>query len=214
MKPRDLLGRAGLALISAAFVLSACGGTTPTAAPSSGAATTPPVTTAPASEAPATEAPATEAPATEAPATEEPATGEDPMDDLQIAAPYEFAPLDETIARLFEDQMERSLGEMAGAFDIGFRSANRGGETDAFVIAMRFPDLPITTKKLIETMADGMTASGGSVETVQIGGEPAKVVSVQGQTLVISAVGRVIIMSVGTAKKATVNVATAIAEAN
>ncbi len=209
MNPRDLLGRVGLALISAAFVLSACGGTTPTAAPTSAAATTPPATAAP-----ATEAPATEAPATEAPATEAPTTGEDPMEDLQIDAPYEFAPLDETIAQLFETQMEQSLGEMAGAFDIGFRSANRNGETDAFVIAMRFPDLPITTKKLIETMADGMTASGGSVETIDVDGEPAKVISVQGQTLVISAVGKVIIMSVGTAKKATVNVATAIAEAN
>ena len=210
MTPRVLLGRAGLALISVAFVLSACGGgTTPTTAPTTAAATTPPVTAAP-----ATEAPVTEAPATEAPATEAPTTGEDPMADLEIAAPYEFAPLDDTIAKLFEDQMEASLGEMAGAFDIGFRSANRNGQTDAFVIAMRFPALPITTKKLVETMADGMTASGGSVESVKIGGEPAKVVTLQGQTLVISAVDNLIIMTVGTAKKATVNVATAIADAN
>ena len=211
MTSTSALRKLSAAFLLGAFALSACGGGTPTAAPTSGtptsAASTPAVTPPPATDAPATDAPATEAPATSAP-------GADPADDLAIAAPYTFQPLDENIAALFETQMQQSLGSMAGVFEIGFRSAVRDGQTEAWVIVMRFPDLPITAKALLDQIAQGASQGGGSVESTTLGGEPARIISAQGQALVVSLAGNSVVMTVGTAKKATINVATAIAEAN
>jgi hypothetical protein len=210
MTPRSLLGRATSGLIIGAFVVSACGGQ---------AATTAPVTQAPSTAAPATVAPATEAPVTPAPATIAPpatlAPGADPAAEYEIGAPYEFEALDPSIAALFQTSMEEALGSMAGVFQMGFRSAVRDGETDAWVIVMRFPDLPISKNDLLDQIAQGATASGGgTVESITIDGEPARVISANGQALVISLVGDDVVMTIGTARKATVDVATAVSEAN
>ena len=212
MTSRNKLGRLGLISISAALVVSACGGNTPTAAPTTAAATTPPVTSAPATEAPVTAAPATEAPATEAPATVDPTV--DAADDLKIAAPYTLEPLEEQIAKLFVDAMKLSAGEMADLFQFGFRTATRNGQTEAWVIVMAFPDLPITSRQLLDQIVNASAAGQGDVEKLTIGGEPARVLKRNGQAMVIMLNGDELLMIVGTARNATVNVAKAIAEAN
>ena len=206
MTSTSALRKLSAAFLVGAFALSACGGS-PSPAPTSGTPTSVATTPAPATDTPTTAAPPSEAPASTA-------AGEDPAEDLSIGGGYTFEELDENIAALFETQMQQSLGSMAGVFEIGFRSAVKDGQTDAWVIVMRFPDLPITAKALLDQIAEGATQGGGTVESTTLGGEPARVISSQGQALVVSLAGDAVVMTVGTAKKATIDVATAIAEAN
>jgi len=204
------LRKTSVALLIGAFALSACGGGgTPTAAPSTAAVTTPAPTVAATTPA-TTEPPAAE---TDAPATLDPAV--DPADDLEIDAPYTFRALDEAIAQIFVTAMKSSLGEMADVFQIGVREAVRDGESAAYVIVMRFPDLPIAGKALLDGAAEGATQSGGTVEKRTIAGNDVRVVETQGQTIVISLLDDDLVMVISlTSKSVGINVATAILEAN
>jgi len=195
-----------VALLIGAFALSACGGGgTTTLAPSTAAVTSPAPTTA------ATTPPATTA-ATDAPATTGPAG--DPADDLEIAAPYELEPLDENLAAAFVSAMEGSLGSMGDLIEFGFRSAVEDGNAAAWVIVVRFPDLPITNKQMLDQIAAGASGSG-TVEELTIGGEPARVISAQGQSLVVTLVEDDVVMVIGfISKKVTVDVTRALIEAN
>jgi hypothetical protein len=195
-----------VALLIGAFALSACGGGgTTTLAPSTAAVTSPAPTTA------ATTPPATTA-ATDAPATTGPAG--DPADDLEIAAPYELEPLDENLAAAFVSAMEGSLGSMGDLIEFGFRSAVEDGNAAAWVIVVRFPDLPITNKQMLDQIAEGASGSG-TVEELTIAGEPARVISAQGQSLVVTLVEDDVVMVIGfISKKVTVDVTRALIEAN
>ena len=195
-----------MALLIGAFALSACGGGgTTTLAPSTAAVTSPAPTTA------ATTPPATTA-ATDAPATTGPAA--DPADDLEIAAPYELEPLDENLAAAFVSAMEGSLGSMGDLIEFGFRSAVEDGNAAAWVIVVRFPDLPITNKQMLDQIAAGASGSG-TVEELTIAGEPARVISDQGQSLVVTLVDDDVVMVIGfISKKVTVDVTRALIEAN
>jgi len=205
--------RKGVAtLLIGASAIGACGGGAPTVAPSTATGTQAAPSTP--STPPPTTLPGTSEPSAAATAPSSSGSAVDPADDLKIAAPYTFTPLDENMAALFETQMQTSLGAMASVFSFGFRSAVKDGQTDAFVIVMRFPDLPMSPKQLLDQIAGGATTSGGSVEEIKIGGESARLVSTQGQALVISLVGNDVIMTVGTSKKASLDVAEAIAAAN
>jgi len=202
--------KAGVALLIGAFALSACGGGgTTTPAPSTAAVTSPAPTTA------ATTPPATTEPtaaASGAPATIGPAG--DPADDLEIAAPYELEPLDESLAAAFVSAMEGSLGSMGDLIEFGFRSAVEDGNAAAWVIVVRFPDLPITNKQMLDQIAAGASGSG-TVEELTIGGEPARVISAQGQSLVVTLVEDDVVMVIGfISKKVTVDVTRALIEAN
>lgn len=198
--------KANVALLIGAFALSACGGGgTTTLAPSTAAVTSPAPTTA------ATTPPATTA-ATDAPATTGPAG--DPADDLEIAAPYELEPLDENLAAAFVSAMEGSLGSMGDLIEFGFRSAVEDGNAAAWVIVVRFPDLPITNKQMLDQIAEGASGSG-TVEELTIAGEPARVISAQGQSLVVTLVEDDVVMVIGfISKKVTVDVTRALIEAN
>jgi hypothetical protein len=70
--------------------------------------------------------------------------------------------------------------------------------------------------RMLDQVSEGAAASGGmEVEETTIGGEPARVISAQGQALVVTILGNEIVMVVGfRSKKSTVDVATALAEAN
>lgn len=201
--------KASLALLIGAFALSACGGTTPSAAPSTAPTASPGPTVA------ATTPATTEPPAA---ATDAPATGGaavDPADDLEIAAPYSLEPLDEQLAAAFVTAMEQSLGGMADVFDIGFRSAVKDGDSQAWVIVMRFPDLPMTNEMLLDQISEGASGGGSTVEEVTIAGQPARVVTAQGQSFVVTLVGDDIVMVIGfISKNVTVDVAKALIEAN
>lgn len=198
--------KASVALLIGAFALSACGGGgTTTLAPSTAAVTSPAPTTA------ATIPPATTA-ATDAPATT--GTAGDPADDLEIAAPYELEPLDENLAAAFVSAMEGSLGSMGDLIEFGFRSAVEDGNAAAWVIVVRFPDLPITNKQMLDQIAEGASGSG-TVEELTIAGEPARVISAQGQSLVVTLVEDDVVMVIGfISRKVTVDVTRALIEAN
>ena len=198
-----------VALVLGAFALGACGGGTPTAGPSTAAVTSPAPTLA------ATTPATTEPPpaATDAPATLDPAV--DPADDLEIDAPYTFRPLDEAIAQIFVSAMEQSLGELADVFQIGVREAVRDGDSAAYVIVMRFPDLPIAGEALLDGAAEGATQSGGTVESRTIAGESVRVVDAQGQTIVMALIDDDLVMIISLSSKSVgIHVATAILEAN
>lgn len=201
--------KASVALIIGAFALSACGGGTPSPAAST-ATVTSPVPTVAATAAADTLEPS--AAASAAPATLDPSV--DPAEDLQIAPPYSLDPLDEQIAQMFVTAMKQSAGEMGDLFQFGFRSATRAGQTEAWVIVMGFPDLPITSKALLDQIVEAATSGGGTAETVTIGGEEARVLSQGGQAIVVMLNGDELLMIVGTERKATVDVAKAIGEAN
>lgn len=196
--------RASGALLIGAFIVAACGGT-PSPAASTVAVTSPAPTTA------ATTPPVTTAPtvaATSAPAG-------DPSANLKIAAPYTLEPLDEQLAAAFVSAMEGSLGSMGDLIEFGFRSAVKDGDTAAWVIVVAFPDLPMTSKQLLDQVSEGASGGGNTVEEITIAGEPARVVSAQGQAMVVTLVGDDIVMVIGfISKKASIDVATALVEAN
>jgi hypothetical protein len=207
------LRNASVALIIGAFALSACGGPTASTAPTSPAATSAAPTTA------ATTPPATTPPViTLPPGTAAPTGGAkvDPADDLEIDAPYSLDPLDEAIAGFFVTAMEQSLGSLADVFDVGVRSATKGGEAVAFVIVMGFPDLPVGMNALLDGAAEGAAGSGGTVETRNIGGQDVRIVEVQGQTFVLMVIDDELVMVIAQSftKKDSVDVATALIGAN
>lgn len=207
------LRNASVALIIGAFALSACGGPTVTSAPATPGATSAAPSTA------ATTPPATTPPVTTLPPGSAPPTGGakvDPADDLEIAAPYSLAPLDEQIASFFVTAMEQSLGSMADVFDVGVRSATKGGQAVAFVIVMGFPDLPVGMNALLEGAAQGAAGQGGTVETRNIGGQDVRIVEVQGQTFVLMVVDNELVMVIAQSftKKDSIDVATALIGAN
>jgi hypothetical protein len=207
------LRNASVALIIGAFALSACGGPTASTTPTSPAATSAAPTTA------ATTPPATTPPViTLPPSTAAPTGGAkvDPADDLEIDAPYALDPLDEAIAGFFVTAMEQSLGSLADVFDVGVRSATKGGEAVAFVIVMGFPDLPVGMNALLDGAAQGAAGSGGTVETRNIGGQDVRIVEVQGQTFVLMVIDDELVMVIAQSftKKDSVDVATALIGAN
>jgi hypothetical protein len=205
------LRNASVALLIGTFALSACGGVGTTTPALSTAAVTSPVPTMAVTTAPATTEPTTAA--TGAPATLDAAV--DPADDLEIAAPYSLEPLDERLAAAFVTAMEQSLGGMADVFEIGFRSAVKDGDSQAWVIVMRFPDLPITNEMLLDQISEGASGGGSTVEEVKIAGEPARIVSAQGQSFVVTLVGDDIVMVIGfISKNVSVDVTRALIEAN
>lgn len=213
MTSLSALRKASVALIVGAFAVSACGGTTPTAAPSTAAGTAAPpsvaVTSPPASTPPVVTLP----PASEPPATQEPDV--DPSAELEIAAPYQFAPLDENLAQTFIQAMEASLGQMADVFDVGVRSAVKDGATTSWVIVMRFPELGVGEKALLDGAASG-AAGGANVEKMNIGGKPVRVIEAQGSAITITVNGNDLVMVIPLlgGKKEAIAVITAIIEAN
>jgi hypothetical protein len=210
------LRKARVACLVGAFAVSACGGGAPTAAPSttvgspaapSVAASPPPATTAPVVTVP---------PASDAPATAEP--GVDPSAELEIAAPYTLAPLDEALAGVFVEAMRSSLGEMSGVFDVGVRSAVKKGATTSWIIVMRFPELGLEPKTLLDLAAQG--ATGGSsvdVEKQTIGGKPVRIIEAQGSALTITVVGSsdlVMVIPLVGGRQEAIAVITALIDAN
>jgi hypothetical protein len=210
------LRKAGAACLVGAFVVSACGGGTPTAAPSTAvvtqappsvAVTAPPATTPPVVTLP----PSSEAPTTEAP-------GVDPSAELEIAAPYTLAPLDEALAGVFVQAMKSSLGEMSDAFDVGVQSAVKKGSTTSWIIVMRFPELGIEPKTLLDLAATGAAGgSGVNVEKQSIGGKPVRIVEAQGSAIAITVVGSsdlVMVIPLVGGKQEAIAVTSALIEAN
>ena len=209
------LRKASVGLLVGAFAVSACGGGTPTTAPSAGAATqgapSTAATTPPASSGGLITLP----PSSNAPASTEP--GVDPSDELEIAAPYTFAPLDENLAATFIQAMESSLGQMADVFDVGVKSAVKDGSTTAWVIVMRFPELGIGEEQLLEGAASGAAGgSGVNVEKTKIGGKSVRIIEAQGSaiTLTVSGSDLVMVIPLLGGKQEAVAVITAIIDAN
>ena len=203
--------KAAVALLIGTFALGACGGGTPTTAPPSAAASAAAPSTA-ATTPPASEPPASQPAASGPVATLDPSV--DPAEDLQIAAPYTLDPLDEQIAGIFVNAMKSSAGPMADLFQFGFRTASRNGQTEAWVIVMAFPDVPMSSEQLLDQFSSAATSGGGSVEDIKVGGESAKLIEQGGQAIVLMLNGNEVLMVVGTAKKATLDVAKALGEAN
>jgi hypothetical protein len=204
------------ALLVGAFALSACGGGNPTAAPSTSTATQAAPSTA--ASLPAASQPA----ASDLPASAPPAsgggTGVDPADDIKIAAPYALEPLNEQIAQVMLTQLQQQLGSLASVFDIGVRSVTKdgGAQPVAIMVVMSFPGLPTTPEQLLDGAANGSAGAGGSVESRDIDGHPARIVSAESQTFVLTLVGDDLVMAIATsgAKKDSLDVATAIINAN
>lgn len=203
--------KASVALLIGAFALSACGGGTATSAPSSGGAGSAPPTTG------ATTPPVTPPPPSVTATQGAPTQGAkvDPADDLKIAAPYTLDPLSEQIAGVFVKAMEQAVsGPMADVVQFGFRTATKDGATQAWVIVMAFPGVPIGGSALLDQIVEGATAGGGTAKEIKVGGKDARLVEQGGQAFVIMVNGDEFLMIVGTAKAATLDVAGALAEAN
>lgn len=206
------LRKASVALLIGAFAFSACGGGTATSAPTSGGAasvapttagTTPPVVTPPPPSVTATQGAPTQG------------AKVDPADDLKIAAPYTLDPLSEQIAGVFVTAMEQAVsGPMADVVQFGFRTATKDGATQAWVIVMAFPGVPIGGSALLDQIVQGAMAGGGTSKEIKVGGKDARLVEQGGQAFVIMVNGDEFLMIVGTAKAATLDVAGALAEAN
>jgi hypothetical protein len=216
MTSLSALRRASVALIVPALIVAACGGGTPTAAPSAVAATAPSQTFAP-SAPPATTPPVvTLPPSSAAPTTAQP--GVDPSADLEIAAPYTLAPLDEAFGELFVQAMRSAMGDMADVFDVGLRSAVKNGSTTSWIMVMRFPDFGFDAKTLLDLAATG--AAGGQdvqVEKDNIGGIPVRIIESQGSAVVVTVLGSsdlVMVIPLLGGKKEAVAVTTALIEAN
>jgi hypothetical protein len=207
------LRKSSVALMILTFVVAACGGGTPTVAPSTATGTQAAPSTA-ASAPPSSQSVVTLPPGTAAP----PASGGaavDPADDLKIAAPYTLAPLDEQIAAIFVQAMQGSLtGPMANVVQFGFRTAEKDGATQAWVIDMAFPGIPIGGGAMLDQIANAATQGGGTVEDLKVGGKDARLIEQGGQAFVMLIVGDELLMIVGQVKKATVDTAKALAEAN
>ena len=207
------IGRASHAIAIGAFVASACGGATPTAAPTL-AATAAPQTFAP-TAAPVTPAPTvviTLAPggATAAPG----ASAEvDPSDALKIGPPYTFEPLDPALAEVFISAMEESLGSMSSLFQVGVKSAVANGESAAWVIVMRFPDVPISGDTLLDAAAEG-AAGQGEIEELEIGGQAVRIIEAEGLFSVLTMVNGDLVMSISGQRADGVAVTTSIIQAN
>jgi len=204
------LRKSSAASIVLAFVLAACGGGAPTAAPSTAAGTPAPATTPPVTTPPVTAAPPSDAPISQAP-------GVDPSDELEIAAPYSFAPLDEALAATFIQAMESSLGQMADVFDVGVKSAVKNGATTSWVIVMRFPELGIGEEQLLEGAASGAAGgSGVNVEKTKIGGKDVRIIEAQGSAITLTVTGNDLVMVIPLlgGKQEAVAVITAIIDAN
>lgn len=207
------LRKSGVALMILTFVVAACGGGSPTVAPSTATATqaAPPSTAA-------TAPPSSQAVVTLPPGTDAPSSGGaavDPADDLEIAAPYTLDPLDEQIAGVFVTAMEQAIsGPMADVVQFGFRTAMKDGATQAWVIVMAFPGVPIGGSALLDQIVQSATAGGGTAKEIKVGGKDARLMEQGGQSFVIMVNGDEFLMIVGTAKDATLDTARALAEAN
>jgi hypothetical protein len=212
MTSLSALRKSSAAFISVAFVAAACGGGTPSMAPSTAAGTAAAPTTG-ATAPPASSALVTLPPGTEPPASEAP--GVDPSAELEIAAPYTLAPLDEALAATFINAMKGSLGQMADVFSVGVRSAVKNGATTSWVIVMRFPELGVGEEALLDGAAAG-AAGTGNVEKTTIGGSPVRIIEAQGSAITLTVNGNDLVMVVPLlgGKKEAVAVITAIIEAN
>lgn len=194
--------------MAGAFLVSACGGSTPPsgtpAAVVSAAPTAEAVTPAP------TQAP-TPAPTTLPTPTAAPEI--DPAGALEIAPPYELELLDPALADLFTTSMEESMGAFGDIFEIGVRSAVEDGETIAWVIAMSFPDMPMSDLSLLDGAAAG-AASGGDVEQRTILDHPVRIIDADGLSGVLTIVGNTLIIAMAEGESGAISVVTAIIEAS
>lgn len=202
-----------MALIVGAFALGACGGGVATGAPSTATAGSPAPTVAATTAASMAEpsAMASDTPASLAP-------GVDPADDLEIAAPYALAPLNEQATALFKAFIDQQSASVGGIFNAGFRAVAKDGgpQPVAVVIVMSFTGLPVAAETLLDGIARGSAGAGGSVSPQTIGGAPVRIVEAESQTIVMTVVDDELVMAIATSrtKKDSIDVATAIIEAN
>ena len=115
----------------------------------------------------ATTPPASSTTVTLPPASVAPSQGAkvDPADDLEIAPPYTLDPLSEQIAGVFVTAMEKAVtGPMADVVQFGFRTASKDGATQAWVIVMAFPGVPIGGSALLDQIVQSAMAGGGTVD--------------------------------------------------
>jgi hypothetical protein len=205
--------KASVALLIGAFALSACGGNPPSPAASAARGASPAASVA-GSTPPSSSAPSADA--TAAPSAGGSAV--DPADDLEIAAPYALAPLNEQATALFNAFIEQSSASVGDVFDVGYRAVTKdgGAQPVAVVIVMSFTGLPVTAEALLDGVAQGSAGAGGSVESQTIGGAPVRIVEAETQTIVMTVVGDELVMAIATSrtKKDSVDVATAVIEAN
>jgi hypothetical protein len=207
MTSNPALGRARLAILAGAFVVAACGGPTgtPTAAP---------VTTAPQTLAPTASPVVTAAPTTAATTAPTGGAGIDPSDDLEIGAPYAIEPMEPELAGMFITAMEQSLGELSPLLQVGAKSAALDGDTVAWIIVMRFPDLPMSEKALLDSAAEGGAGTTGTIEEATILGRDVRIIESQGLFSVLAIVDGDMVMTIGSVKADCMNVMEALIEAN
>jgi len=206
MTGQGSIARLGLVLIGAALVVGACGGGGPTQAATQAVTTT---------GVPATAAPPTVTPVVTPAATVAPTAAADPMDDMAIAAPYSFEPLDPVLANVFIDAMEQSMGSMAAVFSVGVRSAVQDGDTKAWVVVVEAPDLPISALAMLNGAATGAAGEEGTIEKQTIEGAPVRIVTSPTTIAALTVIGDdKLVMCIAVSKSAAVNVITAVLKAN
>jgi hypothetical protein len=208
MTSHPKLGRIGLTLMLGALVAGACGG------PSVSPAATAVVTPAPQTFAPTPTAVAVTPAATVAPS----ASAVDPSDDLEIGAPYAIEPMEPALAEMFITAMQNSLGELAPLLQVGAKSAVVDGDTVAWIIAMRIPDLPISETALLDGAAEGGAGTTGTIEEITIDGHDVRVIeNVTGGTTLYSVLAMVdgdMVMTIGAVKADCINVMTSLLSSN
>jgi hypothetical protein len=203
-QPHAVRGGA-IALIVVAFVAAACGSNA-TPSPTAGPTPVPTPTAAPTPVPTATPAP-TPTPIPSPTAAPDPAIG------LKIAAPYTLSPLEPAIAAALDTLVKTSLGSMAAIVEFGGRTADKDGITQAFVLVIRIPGVPMSSPAFIDSVASGMAGSGGKVAKKTVLGTSVRVVTGPSSGIVFIS-GDKVIMCVGATTTINLAVVTALIKAN
>lgn len=210
MSSNSRLGPASLVLASAAFLVGACGASAPSATPIVTAAptATPLVTPAPTPTPTPTPTPApTPVPSPTA------AAAIDPANDLRIAAPYTLEPLGDALGALFVEAMKESMGSFGDVFQVGVRSAVKDGDTVAWVVAVRFADLPMSDIALLDGAAAG-AAGDNDIEKRKILDRPVRIIRSEGLYGALTVLGDDLVFAMAEAKADAVGAITAIIKAS
>jgi hypothetical protein len=207
-------GRLAAALLGTVLVVSACGGSTATDAPSQ-APTPAPATSAPVATPTPTASPAPTASPTPAP-TEAPSASAavDPAAGLAIASPYKLAPLDPATEAAVQGSIEQSMGAFSGVFHVGMREITKSGVLAAYVMVMLFPAGTLTDTTYKAALGGITGASGTSFKASQVAGTSVSVGTLSTVNAGIFKSGDALMMVLALAKAEVLPIAKALITAN
>src|SRR5207245_1798326 len=142
-------------------------------------------------------------------------TKPDPAAGLAIAAPYTLAPLPAAIETGLEAAMSQAMGALSAAVEVGARTADKDGASQAYVLGMRIPGVPVTSPTFLDSVATGAAGTSGVVTKTTVGGHDVRVVTAaSGTAQLVFILGDRIILIAGGSKDSELAVTAALVSAN